>query len=153
MKPYGWTEGSTLDSVGTVCMGTKLVIARTTINNGASKQIGLSDVPHYLYHDMGHLFWNVRRFGENRELKEAYEKDKEKIPDEERQKLSYFLQDGTGEDETFSEMFSYANVKDGDTNPYSYQEKLFLDSFPNVKRFVEEACKHPVPEKDDKPAN
>lgn len=130
-KPRGWPPGSSWDDVdGAYDVGGKRIIVAERQNQSKP---GGNNIEGLTRHETGHAVDHLKNLSDTKEFRDAYDKEKAKVPKPDSDTLKYFLQkDEAGRQEAFAEIFAIING--GATNPT--RESLLKKYFPETIKVV-----------------
>jgi hypothetical protein len=134
-RQAGYPEGTSQDNVPG-SYDSKYNVAIIAENPDSDR---LGDVKGVVQHEAGHAFDRaLKDYSQSDEFKAAYNRDLAKIPDDQKEKLQYYIQDkdGNGNSEAFAEIFCHQL---GCNNDPAELEKYFPETSALVKKKIKEA--------------
>jgi hypothetical protein len=133
--PRGWPEGFTWDSVQGAFGENQIMVSEYTLDQrGERNKISKGLTEMTVWHETGHAYDQALEYiSETPDFQEAYERDAAAIPEADRPRLNYYLQEGAaGRSETFAQVFGeHVGGRTG--------RRSTSASFPSVSEFVQEA--------------
>jgi hypothetical protein len=137
--PRGWPEGYTWDSVQGAFGENEIMVSEYTLDHRGERvkiSKGLTEMT--VWHETDHAYDQALDYiSESEDFVERYERDKAAIPEADRPRLNYYLQEGAaGRSETFAQVF-------GEHVGGRNRARSTSASFPSVSEFIQEAIRGP----------
>jgi hypothetical protein len=135
-RPRGWPEGTTFaNDDGVFYPGQRHIVIAERFEDKDGKDMRTNRAESVLHHETGHAVdAALGDFSQTAEFKAAYDKDVAAMTPDVKKKLEYLLQPGgSGQQETFAEVFAALNGSSA--NPE--QTGFILQQFPETARLLQ----------------